>query len=81
MLNKDLDPGSRPESQRFASCANRLVVTSGAYRGDAGMDPGSRNALEMVRALWIILIIFLTENGALPISKRTRNSADTMVYL
>ena len=54
---------------------------SSAYQGDAGVDPGSRNALEMVRALWIILIIFLTENGALPISKRTRNSADTMVYL
>ena len=29
-----VDPGSRPESQRVASCANRLVVTSGAYRED-----------------------------------------------
>ena len=30
--NETLDPGSRPESQRVASCANRLVVTPGAYR-------------------------------------------------
>ena len=59
----------------------KSALLTSAYRGDAGVDPGSRNALEMVRALWIILIIFLTENGALPISKRTRNSADTMVYL
>ncbi len=29
-----LDPGSRPESQRVASCANRLVVTPEAYRDD-----------------------------------------------
>ena len=49
---RTLDPGSRPESQRVASCANRLVVTSGAYReddevGHAGMTvrwimPGRR---------------------------------------
>ncbi|MDD4751294.1 MAG: hypothetical protein PHG50_05715 [Synergistaceae bacterium] len=31
------------------------------------MDPGSRNALEMVRALRIILNVLLTENGVLPI--------------
>ena len=30
----DLDPGSRPESQRVMSCANRLVVTSSEYRDD-----------------------------------------------
>ena len=33
---KSMDPGSRPESQRVASCANRLVVTPGAYREDGG---------------------------------------------
>ena len=66
-----MDPGSRPESQRVASCANRLVVTSGAYREDVEVRhtgktekevitwagqwiPASRNALEMVRALWLI---------------------------
>ena len=40
---KEKDPGSRPESQRVASCANRLVVTPGAYREDADetLDPGS----------------------------------------
>ena len=32
--DETLDPGSRPESQRVASCANRLVVTPGAYRDD-----------------------------------------------
>ena len=30
----DLDSGSRPESQRVMSCANRLVVTSSEYRDD-----------------------------------------------
>ena len=35
----NLDPGSRPESQRVTSCANRLVVTPGAYRED-GKGPG-----------------------------------------
>ena len=89
MLNKNLDPGI---SKRIRNSSSTMVnlksfpdrksaLLTTAHRGDAGLDPGSRNALEMVRALWIILIIFLTENGALPISKRTRNSADTMVYL
>ena len=32
--DETLDPGSRPESQRVASCANRLVVTPEAYRDD-----------------------------------------------
>ncbi len=39
-----MDPGSRPESQRVTSCANRLVVTPEAYREDvegAYVDPGS----------------------------------------
>ena len=56
MLNKDLDPGSRPESQRVASCANRLVVTPGAYRDDGNetLGPRSRNAFEIVRTLWFI---------------------------
>ena len=41
---KEKDPGSRPESQRVASCANRLVVTPVAYGddGDETLDPGSR---------------------------------------
>ena len=39
-----MDPGSRPESQRVGSCANRLVVTPDAYRGDGDeiLDPGSK---------------------------------------
>ena len=39
--DETLDPGSRPESQRVASCANRLVVTPGSYREDGGdaLDP------------------------------------------
>ncbi len=41
----------------------------------------SRNALEMVRALRSILIVFLTENSALPISKRTRNRSNAKEYL
>jgi hypothetical protein len=32
--SKPVDPGSRPESQRVTSCANRLVVTPKAYRDD-----------------------------------------------
>ena len=48
MLNKDLDPGSRPESQRVASCANRLVVTSGAYREDDKEKNGYDNTLTTV---------------------------------
>jgi len=45
------------------------------------LDPRSQNAFEMVRALWSILIVFLTENCALPISKRIRNGSSTMDYL
>ena len=61
-----VDPGSRPESQRVASCANRLVVTPGAYRGDAGMDPGISKRIRNGSSTMDYLIIFLTENGALP---------------
>ncbi|MFA7366584.1 MAG: hypothetical protein WCY94_05625, partial [Synergistaceae bacterium] len=43
--------------------------------------PASQNAFEMVRALMSILKVFLTENGALPISKRIRNGSSTMVNL
>ena len=46
--DETLDPGSRPESQRVTSCANRLVVKSGAYRETIkeaktrqDLDPGS----------------------------------------
>ena len=39
------------------------------------MDPGSQNALEMVRALRIIKKVFLTENGALP-TKAYREDGD-----
>ena len=50
MLNKDLDPGS------------------GAYRDDGNetLGPRSRNAFEIVRTLWSIKKVFLTEKSALP---------------
>ena len=42
--DETLDPGSRPESQRVASCANRLLVTPDADWGDGDeiLDPGSK---------------------------------------
>ena len=46
--DETLDPGSRPESQRVASCANRLVVTSGAYREDDKEKNGYDNTLTTV---------------------------------
>ena len=36
----------------FPDGKSALLTTT--YRGDAGMDPGSRNALEIVRTLWFI---------------------------
>ena len=53
---------------------------SGAYRGDEGNGARISERTRNGSSTMDYLIIFLTEKGALPISERTWNSADTMVY-
>lgn len=60
---------SRALKWAHEKCHAGLVCcgTMGSWGAQYSMDTGSRNALEMVRALRIILNVLLTENGVLPI--------------